>query len=67
MDKNDSCVTVAGPIETNGCPDRDGDGIIDPEDDCPDTPGNPSSSKDVQTLITMASWTRKMNVLRILD
>jgi outer membrane protein OmpA-like peptidoglycan-associated protein len=38
-DDEDKCPTVAGPPETNGCPDTDGDKIIDIEDDCPKEPG----------------------------
>jgi outer membrane protein OmpA-like peptidoglycan-associated protein len=30
---------VAGLAKFNGCPDGDGDGIIDAKDDCPKTPG----------------------------
>ena len=44
----DECPFEAGPIDNNGCPippvtDRDGDGIDDEFDDCPDTPGVASS------------------------
>lgn len=33
---------MAGLIEFNGCPDTDGDGIQDEEDDCLNTPGTPA-------------------------
>jgi len=39
MDKNDACPTVFGSTKTNGCPDRDNDGIADKEDKCPDVAG----------------------------
>jgi len=32
---------IRRPVELNGCPDRDGDGIIDMYDKCPDDPGLP--------------------------
>lgn len=37
VDKDDSCVNVAGDLKYNGCPipDSDGDGINDEEDKCP--------------------------------
>lgn len=40
----DRCPNVAGPIKNNGCPygDRDGDGVFDHIDRCPDAPGNPT-------------------------
>ncbi len=40
----DRCPTVAGPINNHGCPytDRDGDGVFDHIDRCPDAPGNPT-------------------------
>src|SRR5690606_5592722 len=36
---DDSCPDVAGLKEFNGCPDTDGDGIIDSEDACPEVAG----------------------------
>ena len=39
MDKDDACPTEAGPAATNGCPDRDGDGVADKDDKCPDVAG----------------------------
>jgi hypothetical protein len=33
--KDDACPEVAG-LKFNGCPDTDGDGIIDGNDACPD-------------------------------
>jgi hypothetical protein len=38
-DKDDACPEVAGLKEFNGCPDNDGDGVIDGSDDCPDVFG----------------------------
>lgn len=38
-DERDMCVTVPGPVDLKGCPDRDGDKIADGEDRCPDVPG----------------------------
>src|SRR5690606_17683895 len=35
----DRCPTEAGPAESQGCPDRDGDGIVDIDDTCPDVAG----------------------------
>lgn len=45
-DKLDKCVTIAGPVENDGCPwpDTDKDGIPDKDDGCPTLPG-PASSK----------------------
>ncbi len=37
-DNEDACPTDAGTAEFKGCPDSDGDKIIDKEDACPDTP-----------------------------
>ena len=38
-DKDDACVTDAGPIVTKGCPDRDADGVADRDDRCPEEKG----------------------------
>ncbi|MBA3971865.1 MAG: OmpA family protein, partial [Bacteroidetes bacterium] len=38
-DKDDGCPDEPGTPEFNGCPDRDGDKIIDKQDACPDNPG----------------------------
>lgn len=38
-DYQDSCVTLAGPPVTNGCPDTDADGIADVKDKCPSVQG----------------------------
>jgi len=40
-DNEDECPADAGLPANNGCPimDRDNDGFVDAEDDCPDTPG----------------------------
>ena len=40
-DKFDSCPTVSGPPENNGCPwkDADGDGTLDKDDKCPNVTG----------------------------
>jgi outer membrane protein OmpA-like peptidoglycan-associated protein len=35
----DACPDVPGPAATQGCPDRDGDGILDKDDKCPDVKG----------------------------
>jgi outer membrane protein OmpA-like peptidoglycan-associated protein len=35
MDQNDECPYNAGPAAMNGCPDQDGDGIRDKDDNCP--------------------------------
>jgi outer membrane protein OmpA-like peptidoglycan-associated protein len=35
----DECPDVPGPVELNGCPDRDGDGLPDIKDACPDLAG----------------------------
>ncbi|MEX2596626.1 MAG: OmpA family protein [Salibacteraceae bacterium] len=39
MDSEDDCPELAGPIESKGCPDTDGDGLTDNVDNCPETPG----------------------------
>jgi outer membrane protein OmpA-like peptidoglycan-associated protein len=39
IDSRDECPDIPGPVELNGCPDRDGDGVVDPKDQCPDEPG----------------------------
>jgi outer membrane protein OmpA-like peptidoglycan-associated protein len=43
VDSLDKCVDIPGMVSTdpalNGCPDRDGDGITDADDRCPDTKG----------------------------
>jgi outer membrane protein OmpA-like peptidoglycan-associated protein len=39
LDAVDACPVDAGPIETRGCPDRDGDKFPDVEDKCPDEQG----------------------------
>jgi outer membrane protein OmpA-like peptidoglycan-associated protein len=40
-DDKDACPDVAGPVETDGCPDTDKDGIADNKDLCPKQPGFP--------------------------
>ena len=42
-DFDDACQDTPGPKENDGCPwpDTDGDGIVDPEDKCPETGGVP--------------------------
>ncbi len=44
-DSEDNCINEPGPADNNGCPksDRDKDGIVDDEDACPDTFGQPNS------------------------
>ena len=39
MDANDQCPYAAGPANTGGCPDSDGDGIVDSVDACPQEAG----------------------------
>jgi outer membrane protein OmpA-like peptidoglycan-associated protein len=39
LDDADKCPDVKGPAATNGCPDRDGDGVLDDADKCPDQAG----------------------------
>jgi outer membrane protein OmpA-like peptidoglycan-associated protein len=39
LDAADECPVDAGPLETRGCPDKDGDGIPDKDDKCPDEVG----------------------------
>jgi outer membrane protein OmpA-like peptidoglycan-associated protein len=41
LDKKDSCPTVAGPAENQGCPwpDTDNDTVVDKDDKCPDVAG----------------------------
>ncbi len=39
LDTVDGCPNDAGPLETRGCPDRDGDKFADIEDKCPDEKG----------------------------
>ncbi|PXY42325.1 flagellar motor protein MotB [Flavobacterium cheongpyeongense] len=41
IDKQDSCIKVAGPIENKGCPwpDTDNDTVFDKDDTCPDVAG----------------------------
>ena len=39
MNTKDACPELAGPKETNGCPDSDGDGVTDDIDQCPKIPG----------------------------
>jgi outer membrane protein OmpA-like peptidoglycan-associated protein len=43
LDADDACPIVAGPVDNKGCPwpDRDGDGVIDRLDNCPDWAGKP--------------------------
>jgi len=38
-DKDDACPTVAGTKANKGCPDTDGDGVIDSKDKCPKKAG----------------------------
>ncbi len=44
LDKDDSCPTVAGLAQFNGCPDTDADGLQDSEDTCPTVAG-PTENK----------------------
>ena len=39
------CPEIKGPAENKGCPysDTDGDGVVDKEDRCPLTPGDPAN------------------------
>ncbi|HEU4790016.1 MAG TPA: DUF5723 family protein [Flavobacterium sp.] len=41
LDKEDSCPTVAGPVENKGCPwpDTDADTVVDKDDKCPTVAG----------------------------
>jgi outer membrane protein OmpA-like peptidoglycan-associated protein len=41
LDKEDSCPTVAGPVENKGCPwpDSDADTVVDKDDTCPTVAG----------------------------
>jgi outer membrane protein OmpA-like peptidoglycan-associated protein len=39
LDTIDACPLVAGPVETRGCPDKDGDTFADIDDKCPDEKG----------------------------
>ena len=41
LDHDDSCPTLAGPIENKGCPwpDKDKDSVLDKDDACPDAAG----------------------------
>jgi outer membrane protein OmpA-like peptidoglycan-associated protein len=39
LDGVDACPNEAGPLETKGCPDKDGDTFPDIEDKCPDEKG----------------------------
>ncbi|HXB41097.1 MAG TPA: OmpA family protein, partial [Bacteroidia bacterium] len=43
IDKLDLCPDVPGPIEFKGCPDKDGDSVLDKDDACPDQPGPPEN------------------------
>jgi outer membrane protein OmpA-like peptidoglycan-associated protein/opacity protein-like surface antigen len=45
-DKDDACPNMAGPAQTNGCPDTDGDGIPDKDDNCPLVKGNLAGCPD---------------------
>jgi serine/threonine protein phosphatase PrpC len=38
----DQCPNDAGPAKTNGCPDKDGDGVPDNQDQCPAVVGDPA-------------------------
>ncbi|MDH3322961.1 MAG: OmpA family protein, partial [Flavobacteriaceae bacterium] len=38
-DKEDLCPNVAGLEQFNGCPDTDGDGVMDSKDECPNEAG----------------------------
>jgi LPXTG-motif cell wall-anchored protein len=38
----DQCPNDAGPAKTNGCPDKDADGVPDVQDQCPTVPGDPA-------------------------
>ena len=42
MDAEDQCPAVAGVAALGGCPDSDGDGVVDDKDSCPTMPGEMS-------------------------
>ncbi|RKQ93143.1 subtilisin family serine protease [Solirubrobacter pauli] len=42
----DLCPTLAGTGTVNGCPDRDKDGVIDPQDNCPDVANPDQADQD---------------------
>jgi outer membrane protein OmpA-like peptidoglycan-associated protein len=46
IDKVDKCPEVPGLVEFEGCPDQDGDGIPDMDDECPDSDGDGIPDKD---------------------
>ena len=44
--REDDCPEEAGPAENNGCPDTDGDGVLDKDDECPDVVGDLNGCPD---------------------
>ena len=40
-DEYDDCPLIKGPRYLHGCPDKDKDGVVDPDDACPNLPGSP--------------------------
>lgn len=42
----DLCPTLAGTGTINGCPDRDKDGVVDPQDNCPDAVNPDQADQD---------------------